>query len=431
MSDQGEHAGSPASQLGSSREGSSDYPTDPLPKVTEEEVSLEEMSSADPQPSHTYEEDQEFDVFTPYSERKQHQAPSPTDQQPEPFAQTPPEPEPEPAERPWSESAERPWSVSPLETHEETPVAGPESGDEWVFGQPGGHEPPIEMPPPPPADRKPGKPTSGNMKMPDWMREENNPDPTGSEEGRRSRTPLIVGIGILVVVLLVAAGVFLFRHHSNGANAAVTHPPAQAPAQVSTPSAPAASPPPQQKPLEQFAGSHSPVAGRVTDTSAGLSYAKFGKPWEVAAPKSPMAAAGFTGRQDVVTEKNGSTPIWWGRLMSTMLNSTDNGLYGGPGTEQKTAEQLAMLYETRLYGFRHQTRQVASQSLTVSGHQGWLVGYYLTYHRPKVKATGEIFTVAVVDTGRARPGVLFMSIPDTQKKLWPDFNYVLHTLKVV
>lgn len=418
MSDQGEHAGSPASRPGSSHEGSSEYPTDPLPKVKDEVPSLEEMSSADPQPSQTYGEGPEFDVFTPYSERKQHQAPEPMDELPEP----PPPPEPQPVERPWSES--------PLETHDETPAAGPEHGDEWVFGQQGGHEPPIEMPPPPPADRKPGKPTSGNMKMPDWMREQNDADPTDPEESRRSKTPLIVGVGILVVVLLVAAGVFLFRHHSNAAKAAATHPPAQAPAQMSTPSAPAPSPPPQ-KPLEQFGGSHSPVVGRVTDTSAGLSYAKFGKPWEIPAQKSPMAEPGFTGRQDVVTEKNGSTPIWWGRLMSTMLSSADKDLYGGPGTEQKTAEQLAMLYETRFYGFRHQTRQVASQSLTVNGHQGWLVGYYLTYHRPKMKATGEIFTLAVVDTGRARPGVLFMSIPDTQKKLWPDFNYVLHSLKVV
>jgi hypothetical protein len=487
MSDQGDGAESSASRLGSSQGGSSEYPTDPLPKVTDAEPTgpsagseqppfeaqepplsddrerslfspAERPSFDDHEQPNAY-EDEDFDVFTPYSERShsQQQAeawptpaepshldpsypepaysePSPLDaaywepSPPDPSYPEQPHPEPEPE---WSD---RPWSDSPLDAHEEPVAAAPEHGDEWVFAQQAGHEPEIEMPPPPPADRLPGKPTSGNMKMPDWMREGNNDDDfTGadSSDGRRSKVPLLVGIVILVVALIVAAGVVLFRQHSDGGTKAAIVPPPAPKTSVpsSTPSRAAKSPAPQ-KPLEQFAGAHTPVAGRMTDTSAGLSYARFGKPWELPPQKGPMSESGFSSRQYVVTEKSGTTPTWWGRLMSTMLSSGDKSLYGGPGTERKTATQVALLYESRLYGFRHQTRQVASQSLTISGHKGWLVGYYLTYHRPKVKATGEICTVAVVDTGKARPGVLFMSIPDTNKKLWPDFNYVLHSLKV-
>jgi hypothetical protein len=55
----------------------------------------------------------------------------------------------------------------------------------------------------------------------------------------------------------------------------------------------------------------------------------------------------------------------------------------------------------------------------------------LTYNRPGTKATGDVMTVAIVDTGKQEPAVLFMSVPNTNRKLWPDVNYVVRQLKVM
>jgi len=41
-----------------------------------------------------------------------------------------------------------------------------------------------------------------------------------------------------------------------------------------------------------------------------------------------------------------------------------------------------------------------------------------------------VVTVAVVDTGKSSPGVLFMSVPNTSRKLWPDINFVVRSLRV-
>jgi hypothetical protein len=143
-----------------------------------------------------------------------------------------------------------------------------------------------------------------------------------------------------------------------------------------------------------------------------------------------MAELGFSAGQFAVTEKAGNDPKRWGRLLSAQLGGADKNAYDGPGTERAAAARVADSYEARMYGYKHKKKVLASQSLDVDGHKGWLVGYYLTYHRPGVKATGEIFTVAFVDTGKKAPGVVLMTVPNTHKKLWPDVNYVMRSIKV-
>ena len=83
-----------------------------------------------------------------------------------------------------------------------------------------------------------------------------------------------------------------------------------------------------------------------------------------------------------------------------------------------------------MFTFRHKKRVLASQPLDIGGHKGWLISDYVTYRRTDLKATGDVVTVAVVDTGRSAPGVLFMSVPNTNRKLWPDINFVVRSLRV-
>ncbi len=317
----------------------------------------------------------------------------------------------------------------------------PEDNDEEFFAQ-DGHPPmwdKVVAPTGPPP--KPGKPSSGNIRLPDWMRDENNAQGTGGpppgpsdgyDEDGGSRKGLYAGLSLLVAGLLAVGAVYVMRGGGDSKDASHTASPGRS--STKAPKTPASQPPVdlgQQKPLGRFKGVHTTTVSRITDTKAGLSYPRFGRPWALAPKTSPMSELGFNLSQFAVTEKAAGHPKRWARLMSAPLGGAEKSAWSGPGSERQAATLAASSYEARMYGFRHRKKLLASQPLDIAGHKGWLAAYYLTYQRPGTKATGDVVAVAVVNTGKAEPGVLFMSVPNTDRKLWPDVNYVVRQLRVM
>jgi len=272
---------------------------------------------------------------------------------------------------------------------------------------------------------KAGIPSSGNVRIPEWM-----VGADGDDEPRKRRLLSCAGVGVFLIAVLVTGAVVAVKQaggepqsgadRSNGQ--AATDPNEQ-------PTVPRAEPLPNRR-LPTFQGRHTRAVGRVQDKSAGVSYARLGKPWRVPSSASGLVERGFTTQRYVKTEEHGSQ-LWYGQLLTGTLSDAQRHLYGGRGTERPAATALAQQFEARFYTITHKRRDIASQELKVGGRRGWLVGFYVTYSKPGIKATGELVTVAVVDTGRQRPAVLFMAVPNTHKKLWPDVNYVIRSLKVL
>ena len=131
----------------------------------------------------------------------------------------------------------------------------------------------------------------------------------------------------------------------------------------------------------------------------------------------PRADAEEVAATRAVLDRHGATP--------TLL-----GAYKGPGSVKKTTALAVKGYESQYYAFPHKSAPLASQALNVDGHRGWLIASYLTYKRAGVRATGEIVATAVIDTGRKAPAAVFASLPNTNRKAWPDLNEFLGQLKV-
>ncbi|GAA2138968.1 hypothetical protein GCM10009727_35120 [Actinomadura napierensis] len=285
---------------------------------------------------------------------------------------------------------------------------------------------------------KAGKPSSGNWQMPDWMADEAAADaklggsPGASrdpldEGGGRSRLVLIGGVGLLVVALLAAGGVYYMTHRSDDASADTGAKPGPAGA-AERPEQPRVTIPADKR-LKRFAGKPSRILGVLTDAASGLSYPRLAAPWQLPTKKNKLSTPGWSGQQIVVTERHGQQ-MWYGQLLTGTLAPTLLGAYQGPKSVKKTTALAAQGYEEQYYSFPHKSAPLASQALDVGGHKGWLIASYLTYKRAGVRANGEIVATAVIDTGRKTPATVFASLPNTHRKLWPDLNEFLGRLKV-
>ncbi|MFF5258547.1 hypothetical protein ACFY4C_06350 [Actinomadura viridis] len=282
---------------------------------------------------------------------------------------------------------------------------------------------------------RPGKPSSGNWQMPDWMADEDAADAKlgrsgerfDDDGGGRTRLMLFGGVGLLVVALVAAGGVYLLKQRGGESEPAQVKPGRQAADRQPEP--PRVEMPPE-KPLKRFAGRPTKALGMVADPKSGLAYPRLAKPWQPPTKANRLGTAGWSGQQVLVTERRGSQ-VWYGQLLTGTLNPNLMSAYKGPESVPAVAVMAAKGIQAQYYGFPHKAVPLASQPLTVDGRKGWLVASYLTYKRAGVRATGEVVATVVVDNGRPAPAVAFASVPNTHRKLWPDINQFVTKLKVV
>ncbi|TYK53351.1 hypothetical protein [Actinomadura decatromicini] len=302
---------------------------------------------------------------------------------------------------------------------------------------------------------KPGKPSSGNWQMPDWMADEAAADAklggdgkpekrrerrerrerperperdVFDEGGGRSRLILIGGVGLLVAAL-AAAGAVYFLKGGDDEPAKTTGGTAGRTASAQRSETPQVDMPPDKR-LARFAGRPSRMLGRVADVRSGLSYPRLAAPWQVPTKQNKLGTTGWSGQQILVTERHGAQ-FWYGQLLTGTLPPSLLSSYHGPDTVKNITGLAAQAFEAQYYAFPHKSAPLASQAMVVDGRRGWLVASYLSYRRTGVRATGEIVATAVIDTGRKTPAVAFASMPNTHKKQYPDVNEFFGRLKLV
>lgn len=188
---------------------------------------------------------------------------------------------------------------------------------------------------------------------------------------------------------------------------------------------PGASPLPEERRLtgtvevRDYPGKGSPVIGTVTDSN--LEYAELGGTWDRSEPLDPVFD-GFTRKQE-------------GRqralVKSTQVDEDIMAAAGGTGELRGVAD--AVMDERRRYDYPRDQAipvDVASQPLKVDGHDAWLLVSEIHFHKRGVPSTMDLNAVLVVDTGRVRPSVLWVVLPETNKKLWPDLNTLVDSVQV-
>ncbi|WP_133061803.1 hypothetical protein [Streptosporangium minutum] len=175
---------------------------------------------------------------------------------------------------------------------------------------------------------------------------------------------------------------------------------------------------PRVKALQPLPGTPSPVLGTVTDTKAAIAYVKLGAPW--------------TAR--VIPSFSVGHQVGAARLPRTMVAS--GPLPGAaPVNALKTGADFRRVALTAVrWTIRHQypagSKVVWTASQEPVAGKGWIFGYQVTYRVKGERRTSQA-ALSVLDVGRRKPAMLFVTVPDTRKQLWADIAPLVESARAL
>lgn len=168
------------------------------------------------------------------------------------------------------------------------------------------------------------------------------------------------------------------------------------------------------------------MLGRVTDPDARISCAELGGKWNRSRATDPLLD-GFDRAQGFDAEAR-----WRAAARSGL---TDGDLLDrAVGGDRLRKAAAAVQDERRTYAYVEggtTVRDVASRPVAVGGHDGWALVSEMHFREYGDASTTDLSAVVVVGTGRPRPSVLWIALPETEKELRPDINTLIDSLRVV
>ncbi|WP_062349102.1 hypothetical protein [Herbidospora yilanensis] len=169
-----------------------------------------------------------------------------------------------------------------------------------------------------------------------------------------------------------------------------------------------------QEKLRTFAGKASKIRGSIKDERSGVAFPRFAGDWDLA------SASPFASRQQLPKVKGSA---YRGLLVSCPV----------PIEVQDDLKDTAFL--AARWTLNHHpagaTIKWTSADLTeIDDRPAWVLGYDVNYtiKGDKRKSTAAI---ALVDVPGAKPALVFISVPDSQKKSYRDINTVMSKIKVL
>ncbi|WP_248958864.1 hypothetical protein [Sphaerisporangium perillae] len=172
--------------------------------------------------------------------------------------------------------------------------------------------------------------------------------------------------------------------------------------------------PPSVRKLADFPGRGAPTKGRVKDKRSGITFTRFTKAWKL------VKSAPFGTRRVL--------PVVKGAGHRGMLATCPVPI--AIQDELKDTAYLAARWTLNYHPDGSTITWTASQAIKAGKQKGWLLGYQVHY---KVDGKKRVSTaaVALIDVPSAKPAMVFITIPDAQKKRRPDINTLISSLRVL
>jgi Protein of unknown function (DUF2510) len=227
---------------------------------------------------------------------------------------------------------------------------------------------------------------------------------------------LLLGGAVAAVALLVVVAVVLVAG-GDGEGATTDTTTSTTTPVTETTAAPATTAPPSTTP-GSTPSTITPDPDSARLASGGLSFARVGEPWQdwaVSGRGEIPEVQATVGQFVVVQEESPSGGQWIANLLLGSL--TDAIVYNGEAALAATTQTLAQRLIDNHYVDDLQAEVLSEREISVTGHAGYYMHYELTFQQEGLETTRETLVLAVVDTGQARPGVFWASMPHNRADL--------------
>jgi hypothetical protein len=228
----------------------------------------------------------------------------------------------------------------------------------------------------------------------------------------RSRTPLVVGLAVLALVVTV---VLALVTGGSGGGAGVAAPTAD------TGSLPSISPP--------TSPSFAPGTVRIIDQAAGISYPYLGEGWREWTFGPQVETSQMVGQYFTTQEITPDQTSFIAQCTSGPL--ADGYGWSGSPSLASTVTSVADAVRTYYYPAPNDRKVMRDEPRTVDGHAAHLYEFQLSWHVPGYDSTGERAALLLIDVGRPAPALLYLSIPNTHAELYSVIDRVIKDVRVL
>ncbi|MEV6526778.1 hypothetical protein AB0M43_33095 [Longispora sp. NPDC051575] len=189
-------------------------------------------------------------------------------------------------------------------------------------------------------------------------------------------------------------------------------------------------PPPTSYPEPSYEAPPVPAGPRTVDEKAGISYKKFGEPWQ---PWSDSWSAGtlkvqYRIGQDIVTERY-SEGTYHASILSGSVPATAND---GTQLDLKcTGRQVAADARVSYYPQPNTMEMIRDEAAVLGGRPAWVSKFRLRFDNSRrgLTAKDELVAIAMIDVGRPEAAVLYVSIPGTHRQFDSVVDEVLDSVR--
>lgn len=188
---------------------------------------------------------------------------------------------------------------------------------------------------------------------------------------------------------------------------------------------PAWRPIPPAGPLPVFRGSASPVvSGRVADSRSGVSYVRF------AGWRRPILTDFYTAAEELDSKLNDFKHSWYVAVYSGPMPADFD--VPGPNRLRAGAELAGRDLVNFIYPDNARRVELAGARMTVDRRAAWVSAFRI-FQPPGTNrvVTSQTITVLAIDTGRTRPAIVEIIVPNNQNRLLPVINSVVRSLRVL
>ena len=171
-----------------------------------------------------------------------------------------------------------------------------------------------------------------------------------------------------------------------------------------------------------------PGQTRIIDEEAGVAYPYLGTYW-LEFVNDVTETTSTAGQYIVTQEQVPSGGQFIAQVTSGPLQTSFG--YAGPNTFASTVSAVQSSVRTNYYPAPNEIETLRDEAVTVDGAAAYLLEFNLTWDIAGYDSTGERAALILIETGRAAPALMYISIPNTHAELYGVVDRVIAEIDVL